>query len=68
MPAKGGRVGKRKETDPELAELLKMVLAKLGNDEEVAGPVQVTESALGEDRPRRTGLPSRAAFPPAPKS
>ncbi|KAJ1094382.1 hypothetical protein NDU88_007459 [Pleurodeles waltl] len=60
------RVGKRKGTDPELTQLLKLDLAKLGDgdsDGEVA-PSDGEYGGEGTSRPRRTHVAPRAAFPP----
>ncbi|KAJ1163212.1 hypothetical protein NDU88_003675, partial [Pleurodeles waltl] len=51
--------------DPELAHLLKLVLAKLGNGDSDGGdaPAEVEDSGEGPSRPRRTHVAPRAAFP-----
>ncbi|KAJ1207066.1 hypothetical protein NDU88_002458 [Pleurodeles waltl] len=54
------RVGKRKGTDPELAQLLKLVLAKLG-DGDSDGEVAPSD---GEDGGEGTHVAPPAAFPP----
>ncbi|KAJ1172660.1 hypothetical protein NDU88_004504 [Pleurodeles waltl] len=60
------RVGKRKGSDPELAQLLKLVLAKLGDGDSDGGdaPSEGEDSGEGPSRQRRTYLAPRAAFPP----
>ncbi|KAJ1164490.1 hypothetical protein NDU88_004927 [Pleurodeles waltl] len=62
LPCKG-RVGKRKGKDPKLSQLLKLVLAKLGDDrEENTGVESDKEEAVGE-RPIRSHGPL-FRFPP----
>ncbi|KAJ1198434.1 hypothetical protein NDU88_002275 [Pleurodeles waltl] len=60
------RVGKRKVSDPELAQLLKLVLAKLGDGDSDSGDAasEVEDNGEGPSRPRRTHVALRAAFPP----
>ncbi|KAJ1140496.1 hypothetical protein NDU88_006847 [Pleurodeles waltl] len=70
MPANNSRVGRRKGRGPELSQLLKMVLAKLDDEEDdsrtsSSEPEQepVPELAAVE-HPRRSNVPPCAAFPP----
>ncbi|KAJ1138124.1 hypothetical protein NDU88_004515 [Pleurodeles waltl] len=60
------RVGKRKGTDPELAQLLKLVLAKLGGGDSdgEAAPSDGDDGEEGTSRPRRAHVAPPAAFPP----
>ncbi|KAJ1204135.1 hypothetical protein NDU88_007916 [Pleurodeles waltl] len=60
------RVGKRKGGDPELAQLLKLVLAKLGNGDSDGGDAasEVEDNGEGPSCPRRTHVAVHAAFPP----
>ncbi|KAJ1178104.1 hypothetical protein NDU88_003352 [Pleurodeles waltl] len=60
------RVGKRKGSDPELAQLLKLVLAKLGDGDSDGGDAasEVEDNRMGLSRPRRTHVAPCAAFPP----
>ncbi|KAJ1177681.1 hypothetical protein NDU88_002933 [Pleurodeles waltl] len=60
------RVGKRKGTDPELAQLLKLFLAKLGGGDSdgEAALSDGDDGGEGTSRPRRTHVAPPAAFPP----
>ncbi|KAJ1110229.1 hypothetical protein NDU88_007584 [Pleurodeles waltl] len=60
------RVGKRKGSDPELAQLLKLVLAKLGDGDSDVGdaPSEGEDCGEGPSRPRHTHVTQRVAFPP----
>ncbi|KAJ1084500.1 hypothetical protein NDU88_004647 [Pleurodeles waltl] len=60
------RGGKRKGTDPDLAQLLKLVLAKLGggDSEGEAAPSDGDDGEVGASRPRRANVAPPAAFPP----
>ncbi|KAJ1207118.1 hypothetical protein NDU88_002510 [Pleurodeles waltl] len=65
MACNRNKVGKRKGRDPELSQLLKLVLAKLGNGDSDSGKATFdTETNCTESvRPRCSHLPPRAAFP-----
>ncbi|KAJ1185559.1 hypothetical protein NDU88_002351 [Pleurodeles waltl] len=60
------RVGKRKGTDPELAQLLKLVLAKLGSGDSdgEAAPSNGDDGEEGTSRLRRAHVAPPAAFLP----
>ncbi|KAJ1177682.1 hypothetical protein NDU88_002934 [Pleurodeles waltl] len=60
------RLGKRKGTDPDLAQLLKLVLAKLGDGDSDGWdvPSEGDDAGEGPSRPRRAHVAPRAAFPP----
>ncbi|KAJ1166066.1 hypothetical protein NDU88_006476 [Pleurodeles waltl] len=60
------RVGKRKGTDPELAQLLKLVLAKLGDGDSdgEAAPSDGDDGGESTSRLRRTHVAPPAVFPP----
>ncbi|KAJ1088482.1 hypothetical protein NDU88_001639 [Pleurodeles waltl] len=68
MPSNKASAGKRKGRDPELSQLLKLVLAKLGNDDDdsvssdAASDNEVNEAS--SSRPRRSHVAPRVAFPP----
>ncbi|KAJ1190284.1 hypothetical protein NDU88_007022 [Pleurodeles waltl] len=66
MAANRVRGGKRKGTDPDLAQLLKLVLAKLGggDSEGEAAPSDGDDGEVGASRPRRANVAPPAAFPP----
>ncbi|KAJ1126841.1 hypothetical protein NDU88_005247 [Pleurodeles waltl] len=66
MASNRARVGKRKGTDPELAQLLKLVLAKLGGGDSdgEAAPSDGDDGEEGTSSPRRTHVAPPAAFPP----
>ncbi|KAJ1142072.1 hypothetical protein NDU88_008400 [Pleurodeles waltl] len=66
MAANRVRGGKRKGTDPDLAQLLKLVLAKLGggDSEGEAAPSDGDDGEVGASRPRRAHVAPPAAFPP----
>ncbi|KAJ1125888.1 hypothetical protein NDU88_004303 [Pleurodeles waltl] len=66
MASNQNNVGKRKGRDPELSQLLKLVLAKLGSgDSDSGNSTSDGENSCAEsDRPRRSHVPPRAAFPP----
>ncbi|KAJ1191128.1 hypothetical protein NDU88_000444 [Pleurodeles waltl] len=66
MACNRSKVGKRKGRDPELSQLLKLVLAKLGNgDSDSGNSASDGENNCAEsDRPRRSHGTPRAAFPP----
>ncbi|KAJ1163490.1 hypothetical protein NDU88_003948 [Pleurodeles waltl] len=59
------RVRKRKGSDPELAQLLKLVLAKLCDGASDGGDAasEVEDNGEGPSHPRRTHVAPRAAFP-----
>ncbi|KAJ1107290.1 hypothetical protein NDU88_004682 [Pleurodeles waltl] len=59
------RVGKRKGSDPELTQLLKLVLAKLGDGDSDGGDAasEVVDYGEGLSHPRQTHVAPRAAFP-----
>ncbi|KAJ1184614.1 hypothetical protein NDU88_001417 [Pleurodeles waltl] len=59
------RVGRRKGSDTELTQLLKLVLAKLGDGDSDSGDTasEVENNGVGLTRPRRTHEAPRAAFP-----
>ncbi|KAJ1148388.1 hypothetical protein NDU88_001225 [Pleurodeles waltl] len=50
------RAGKRKGNDPELSQLLKLVLVKLGNEDSDSGDAasEVEDNVAGTSRPRRS--------------
>ncbi|KAJ1101942.1 hypothetical protein NDU88_007004 [Pleurodeles waltl] len=60
------KAGKRKGRDPELSQLLKIVLEKLGNDDTDSSDVASDNDVNGTNssRPRRSHVAPRAAFPP----
>ncbi|KAJ1181433.1 hypothetical protein NDU88_006640 [Pleurodeles waltl] len=60
------RVGKRKGGDPELAQLLKLALAKLGDGDSDGGeaPSEVEDNGEASSRPWRMHVARRVAFPP----
>ncbi|KAJ1088417.1 hypothetical protein NDU88_001574 [Pleurodeles waltl] len=66
MAANRVKGGKRKGTDPDLAQLLKLVLAKLGggDSEGEAAPSDGEDVEVGTSRPRRANVAPPAAFPP----
>ncbi|KAJ1181418.1 hypothetical protein NDU88_006625 [Pleurodeles waltl] len=66
MAANRVRGGKRKGTDPDLTQLLKLVLAKLGggDSEGEAAPSDGDDGEVGASRPRRANVAPPAAFPP----
>ncbi|KAJ1199224.1 hypothetical protein NDU88_003062 [Pleurodeles waltl] len=66
MAPKRVRAGKGKRGDPELSQLLKLALAKLGNsDSDSEGAAsEVEDVEAGPSRPRRSHVAPRAAFPP----
>ncbi|KAJ1180144.1 hypothetical protein NDU88_005368 [Pleurodeles waltl] len=66
MATNRARGGKRKATDPDLAQLLKLVLAKLGggDSEGEAAPSDGDDGEVGASRPRRANVAPPAAFPP----
>ncbi|KAJ1140260.1 hypothetical protein NDU88_006617 [Pleurodeles waltl] len=66
MAANRVRGGKRKGTDPDLAQLLKLVLAKLGggDSEGEAAPSDGDDGEVRASRPRRANVAPPAAFPP----
>ncbi|KAJ1159780.1 hypothetical protein NDU88_000285 [Pleurodeles waltl] len=55
-----------KSTDPDLTQLLKLVLAKLGggDSEGEAAPSDGDDGEVGASRPRRANVAPPAAFPP----
>ncbi|KAJ1101259.1 hypothetical protein NDU88_006331 [Pleurodeles waltl] len=65
MPPKKASAPKRNGRDPELSQLLRLVLEKLGRDD----AVEVTESSVNEvggdknSRPKRSHVAPSAAFP-----
>ncbi|KAJ1141111.1 hypothetical protein NDU88_007446 [Pleurodeles waltl] len=58
--------GKRKGSDPELSQLLKLVLAKLGNDDSDSNQAASDNEVNGasSSRPKRSHVAPCAAFPP----
>ncbi|KAJ1096155.1 hypothetical protein NDU88_001299 [Pleurodeles waltl] len=66
MPSNKASAGKRKGKDPELSQLLKLVLAKLGNDDSDSSNAASDNDVNGasRSRPRRSHVAPRAAFPP----
>ncbi|KAJ1202947.1 hypothetical protein NDU88_006742 [Pleurodeles waltl] len=66
MAANRVRGGKRKGTDPDLAQLLKLVLAKLGggDSEGEAAPSDGDDGEVRASRPRRANVAPPEAFPP----
>ncbi|KAJ1107666.1 hypothetical protein NDU88_005056 [Pleurodeles waltl] len=66
MPSYKAGAGKRKGRDPELSQLLKMVLEKLGNDDTDNSETASDNEVNGEanSRPSRSHVAPRAAFPP----
>ncbi|KAJ1155781.1 hypothetical protein NDU88_008508 [Pleurodeles waltl] len=66
MACNRNKVGKRKDRDPELSQLLKLVLAKLGSGDSGSGDSASDEENIcaESDRPRRSHVPSREVFPP----
>ncbi|KAJ1203775.1 hypothetical protein NDU88_007556 [Pleurodeles waltl] len=66
MASNRARAGKRKGSDPELTQLLKLVLAKLGDGDSDSGDAasEVEDNGVGLTRPRQTHVAPRAAFPP----
>ncbi|KAJ1090774.1 hypothetical protein NDU88_003903 [Pleurodeles waltl] len=63
MASSKGRVGKRKARDPELAELLKLSLAKLGDDSEERCGGESDKDEAAEERPRCSHVPPALRFP-----
>ncbi|KAJ1184212.1 hypothetical protein NDU88_001022 [Pleurodeles waltl] len=66
MPPSKASAAKRKGRDPELSQLLKMVLEKFGNDDTDSSD-RASDNEVGGDcssRPRRAHVAPRAAFPP----
>ncbi|KAJ1108705.1 hypothetical protein NDU88_006076 [Pleurodeles waltl] len=65
MPSNKASAGKRKGRDPELSQLLKMVLAKLGNDDSDSSDAASDNDVNGTNssRPRRSHVAPRAALP-----
>ncbi|KAJ1097912.1 hypothetical protein NDU88_003028 [Pleurodeles waltl] len=65
MPSNKASAGKRKGRDPELSQLLKMVLAKLGNDDSDSIDAASDNDVNGTNssRPRRSNVVPRTAFP-----
>ncbi|KAJ1107667.1 hypothetical protein NDU88_005057 [Pleurodeles waltl] len=66
MPPSKASAGKRKERDPELSRLLKMVLEKLGNDDTDSSDVASDNEDNGakSSRPRQSHVAPRAVFLP----
>ncbi|KAJ1140135.1 hypothetical protein NDU88_006495 [Pleurodeles waltl] len=66
MPSNRVSAGKRKGRDPELSQLLKLVLAKLGNGDSDSGDSvsDNEDNVAGSGRPRWSHVAPRAAFPP----
>ncbi|KAJ1202548.1 hypothetical protein NDU88_006346 [Pleurodeles waltl] len=66
MPSNTVSAGKRKVRDPELSQLLKLVLAKLGNEDSDSGDVASDneDNVAGSGRPGRSHVAPRTAFPP----
>ncbi|KAJ1127729.1 hypothetical protein NDU88_006122 [Pleurodeles waltl] len=66
MPSNKASAGKRKGRDPELSQLLKLVLAKLGNDDSDSSDAASNNDVSGtsNSRPRRSPVALRAAFCP----
>ncbi|KAJ1157134.1 hypothetical protein NDU88_009849 [Pleurodeles waltl] len=66
MPPSKASAAKREGRDPELSQLLKMVLEKLGNDDTDISDVTSDNEVNGEksSRPRRSYVAPRATFPP----
>ncbi|KAJ1160233.1 hypothetical protein NDU88_000735 [Pleurodeles waltl] len=66
MPPSKASAAKRKGRDPELSQLLKMVLEKLGNGDADRSETASDNEVCGEiaSRPRLSHVAPRAAFPP----
>ncbi|KAJ1218448.1 hypothetical protein NDU88_006028 [Pleurodeles waltl] len=66
MPPNKASAGKRKKKDPELSQLLKTVLEKLGNDDtdscDVASDTE--DNGANSSRPRWSHVAPHTAFPP----
>ncbi|KAJ1188133.1 hypothetical protein NDU88_004898 [Pleurodeles waltl] len=65
MPSRRASAGKRKGRDPELSQLLRLVLERLGNDDSDCSDMLLDSEDTGANssRPRRSHVGSRAAFP-----
>ncbi|KAJ1142146.1 hypothetical protein NDU88_008473 [Pleurodeles waltl] len=70
MPPSKASAAKRKGRDPELSQLLKMALEKLGNDGTDSGDMASDNEVSGElsSRPRRSHVAPCAAFLPVKRS
>ncbi|KAJ1185694.1 hypothetical protein NDU88_002484 [Pleurodeles waltl] len=66
MPPKRTSAQKGSGRDPELSQLLRLVLQKLGSEDssELAGPPEEEGGSVREKRPKRSHVAPSAAFPP----
>ncbi|KAJ1142703.1 hypothetical protein NDU88_009016 [Pleurodeles waltl] len=66
MPSNKASAGKRKGRNPELSQLMKMVLEKLGNDDTDSSNAASDNEVNGDNSscPRRSHVTPRAALPP----